>query len=416
MKNDDYETGESNIMTKLLVADNSALMRRLICDIINTEPNFHVEAISSDGLDAYNKIKNQQFDIVVLDMDTPKLSGYEVLAKLAAEKIKLPVILISSAIKEDAEMTMAALSHGAVDVVVKPLRSTSESREEFKGKLMHSIKAVSKSLVKPTTTIASPDDQATSKNAEHKASDMESLLHVQYKPVEQPELSKAAADALAKATQEAYARRQQSNKITKVSHPPKVIPGTKIIALACSTGGPQALHKFIPMLPKNLSVPLVLVQHMPEGFTASLASRLDSISSIRVKEAEEGEIFKPGTVYITPGGRHMEIKEDVGNHAYAHLSDAPPIGNLRPCADVMYTSLAETSFEEIICVVLTGMGADGTEGIDYLSGYRNIYCISQSADTCVVYGMPKAVEQRGLSNEVVPLTEIANSITKKLGV
>lgn len=411
MKNDDYETGESNIMTKLLVADNSALMRRLMCDIINAEPNFHVEAISSDGLDAYNKIKEQQVDIVVLDMDTPKLSGYEVLAKLAEDKIKMPVILISSAIKEDAENTMAALSHGAVDVVVKPLRSTSESREEFKGKLMHSIKAVSKSLVKPGAS--QPVDNTT---ASSKLADMDSLLHVQYKPVEQPELSKSAADALAKATKEAYARRQQSNKITKVSHPPQVIPGKRIIALACSTGGPQALHKFIPMLPADLPVPVVLVQHMPEGFTASLASRLDSISSIRVKEAEEGEIFKPGTVYITPGGRHMEIKEDVGNHAYAHLSDAPPIGNLRPCADVMYTSLAETSFEEIICVVLTGMGADGTEGIDYLSGYRNIYCISQSADTCVVYGMPKAVEQRGLSNEVVPLTEIANSITKKLGV
>ena len=130
---------------------------------------------------------------------------------------------------------------------------------------------------------------------------------------------------------------------------------------------------------------------------------------------EDGEYFKPGVVYITPGGKHMKICEDASHAAYCHLDDSPPVNSLKPCADVMYQSLAKSSFDEIICVVLTGMGADGSEGIRYLNQYKKTYVISQEASTCVVYGMPKAVEQGGLSNEVVPLKSVANSIVKKLG-
>jgi two-component system chemotaxis response regulator CheB len=154
---------------------------------------------------------------------------------------------------------------------------------------------------------------------------------------------------------------------------------------------------------------------MPEGFTASLAARLDQISAVHVKEAEDGEFFKPGWVYITPGGKHMEICEDGSKAAYCHLDDSPPVNSLKPCADVMYKSLKDSSFDEIICVVLTGMGADGSEGIKYLNQYKKTYVISQEASTCVVYGMPKAVEQGGLSNEVAPLKSVANSIVKRLG-
>jgi len=213
-------------------------------------------------------------------------------------------------------------------------------------------------------------------------------------------------------------RQMQANRTAEIPKPVetiKPVKGKKLIALACSTGGPQALHTFVPMLPAALPVPLVLVQHMPEGFTASLAARLDQISSINVKEAEEGEFFKPGCVYITPGGKHMEICENASHEAYCHLNDGPPVNSLKPCADVMYKSLANSSFEEVICIVLTGMGADGSEGIEYLSKFKKTYVISQEASTCVVYGMPKAVEQRGLSDEVVPLKQVADSIKKKLG-
>ena len=149
---------------------------------------------------------------------------------------------------------------------------------------------------------------------------------------------------------------------------------------------------------------MVLVQHMPAGFTNSMANRLDEISKINVKEAENGEILKKGTVYIAPGGKHMEVKKcPDGSHKIVY-NDMPPIGGLKPCANITYDSLRTCGYDQVVCVVLTGMGADGTNGILELS------------KTCVVYGMPKAIAETGLVNEVVPLTEVANSITKNVGV
>ena len=190
----------------------------------------------------------------------------------------------------------------------------------------------------------------------------------------------------------------------------------KIVALACSTGGPKALQSVVPFLPKNLDAPMVLVQHMPAGFTKSMADRLNEISPISVKEAEDGEILKKGVVYIAPGGRHMEVKKcPDGNHKIA-LNDMPAIGGLRPCANITYDSLKNSGYDQVVCVVLTGMGADGTNGILSLEKSKPVYVISQNAETCVVYGMPKAIAETGIVNEVVPLNQIAASITKNVGV
>jgi two-component system chemotaxis response regulator CheB len=171
----------------------------------------------------------------------------------------------------------------------------------------------------------------------------------------------------------------------------------------------------IPMLDPNLDAPIVLVQHMPVGFTKSLAERLNEMSRIRVKEAEEGDVLENGVVYIAPGGSHMEIMAFSGGHR-VHLSDEPPIGGLKPCANIMYKSLMSSRYDEITCVVMTGMGADGTEGIRQLDNAKPIYVISQDESTCVVYGMPRAVAEAGLSDEVVPLTSIADTIIKNVGV
>jgi two-component system chemotaxis response regulator CheB len=154
---------------------------------------------------------------------------------------------------------------------------------------------------------------------------------------------------------------------------------------------------------------------MPMGFTKSLAERLDALSRVTVKEAEEGELLQKGVVYIAPGGSHLEIISTTGGHKI-HLSDAPPIGGLKPCANIMYRSLMRSHYDEITCVVLTGMGADGTEGIRQLDTAKPIHVISQDEASCVVYGMPRAVVEAGLSDEVVPLTSIADTIIKNVGV
>ena len=188
-----------------------------------------------------------------------------------------------------------------------------------------------------------------------------------------------------------------------------------IIALACSTGGPQALHTLIPMLPEHLGVPMVILQHMPSGFTNSLAERLDNMSKIKVKEATNGELLLPDVVYIAQGGKHFEVDTDRSGNLISKVYDGPPINNLRPNADVMYKSLIDTNIDKVMCVVLTGMGSDGAKGIEALKEKKEIYCITQNEETCVVYGMPRAVELNGLSDASVPLNKIAQTISKKLG-
>ena len=419
-------------MYKILVVDDSALMRRVICDIINADSDFRVIDVSADGEDAYKKIKNNPYDLVVLDMILPKLTGVELLERLYNEKTDVNTVLISSSLKEDADSTMKAMEYGALDFVVKPIRSSGETREIFGRQLLEALHNVTKSRsFKQIAPKASTSENTRAIGDSHRRtaermagirSQLEEAKRgigsAQTSPstVSKPVAGTAPTPTTSSNPKPASTPAPSAGSSSKPPAPKGTgVRTKKLIALACSTGGPQALHTFVPMLPESLSVPLVLVQHMPEGFTGSLAARLDQISAIKVKEAEDGEYFKPGVVYITPGGKHMKICEDGSHAAYCHLDDSPPVNSLKPCADVMYQSLAKTSFDEIICVVLTGMGADGSEGIRYLNQYKKTYVISQEASTCVVYGMPKAVEQGGLSNEVVPLKSVANSIVKKLG-
>lgn len=188
-----------------------------------------------------------------------------------------------------------------------------------------------------------------------------------------------------------------------------------IIALACSTGGPQALHTLLPMLPEHLGVPMVVLQHMPAGFTHSLAERVDNMSKITVKEANDKELLLPDVVYIAQGGKHFEVGTDKSGNLIAKVYDGPPINNLKPNADVMYKSLIDLDINKVLCVVLTGMGSDGAKGIEALKEKKEVYCITQNEKSCVVYGMPRAVELNGLSDVSAPLKEIAKIISNKLG-
>jgi two-component system chemotaxis response regulator CheB len=208
----------------------------------------------------------------------------------------------------------------------------------------------------------------------------------------------------------------RDGKVSLIGNISTLHTGNKIIALACSTGGPKALQSVIPFLPQNLNAPMVIVQHMPAGFTKSMADRLNEVSAIRVKEAEDGELLKKGVVYVAPGGRHLEIKRRPDGLHMFQMNDSPAIGGLRPCANIMYESLCDCGYEQILCVVLTGMGMDGTNGIQSLSHKKRIHVIAQDAASCVVYGMPRSIVDSGLADEVVPLTDIFRSIIKNVGV
>lgn len=191
--------------------------------------------------------------------------------------------------------------------------------------------------------------------------------------------------------------------------------GKKIVAIASSTGGPKALQTLIPLLPSNLAAPVMIVQHMPAGFTEALAARLDALSPLAVKEAAEGDVLKPGQVYLARGGRHMKAARSGAKHTI-HYTDEKPREGVRPCANYMYESLADCSYEEVICAVLTGMGADGTEGISNLSKKKKVTVFVQNEATCAVYGMPRSVVVAGLSGEGITLEQIAQEIIRNVGV
>ncbi|MCI9137518.1 MAG: chemotaxis response regulator protein-glutamate methylesterase [Lachnospiraceae bacterium] len=353
----------------ILIVDDSALMRRLVCDIINSESTFQATDVCKDGLEAYEKLKTNSYDAVILDVNMPRMDGLELLEKLQQDDIKATVIMVSTLTVKDADITIRAMELGAVDFVTKPCNIIEAKGDEFKGSLLRVLKAVIKSdNVKENMTAG----------------------------------LKAQAEKPAP---------------VKIQQAPKAVGGkNKLVALACSTGGPKALQSVIPYLSQNLDAPMVLVQHMPMGFTKSMAERLNEISEIAVKEAEEGDILKKGCVYIAPGGKHMEIQKKPDGTHVIRLNEEAPIGGLRPCANVTYESLRNSGYDEIVCVVLTGMGSDGTGGILSLKQKKNIYVISQDAQSCVVYGMPKAIAEAGVVDEVVPLTEVAQTIIKNVGV
>ena len=326
----------------ILVVDDSALMRRVICDIINSGETFQAIDTCRDGLDALEKLRAKRYDGVVLDVNMPRMDGLALLEQLQKERIRATVIMVSTT-------TNVIEAKG----------------EAFKGKLLGVLNAVLKT-------------------------------------------QKMALGSKSAETPEKVVLRRNTEPVRSRN---------KLVALACSTGGPKALQSVIPYLPKNLDAPMVLVQHMPAGFTKSMADRLNEVSDIHVKEAEDGDVLKKGTIYIAPGGKHMEIKKSPdGSHKIRLNDELPPIGGLKPCADITYDSLRTCGYDQIVCVVLTGMGADGTKGIKSLAKSKPVYVISQNAETCVVYGMPKSIAETGLVNEVVPLTQVAQTITKNVGV
>lgn len=347
----------------ILVVDDSALMRRVECDIINSSEKFEAKDTCRDGLEAYEKIKTNRYDAVILDINMPKMNGLELLKRLKKEKIRATVIVVSSLAEKDGRITIQAMENGAIDFLKKP-----ENIIEAKGlKFRQQMEAI-------LNTVLSSQNQPKINTG--------TVL-----PRTVPVHKKAAANN-----------------------------NNKLVALACSTGGPRALQSVVPFLDKNMDAPMILVQHMPSGFTKSMAERLNELSKVKVKEAEENDILKKGCVYVAPGGYHMEVvPTGDGNHKI-HLSDAPAIGGLRPCANVTYRSLKKTTFSSIVCVVMTGMGADGTEGIRELNESKPIYVIAQDEASCVVYGMPKAIAESGLTDEVVTLTDISKRIINQVGV
>lgn len=352
----------------ILLVDDSALMRRVLCDIINQDSRFHVADKAVNGKDALALLMKNEYDAVVLDVNMPIMNGLQLLKELQKRKISARVMMASTDTKEGAKTTLDALELGALDFVHKPDNAFDCKENDFKETLLRTLAVVAES--KPVIA--------------EKAYGIEEI----------------------KATKKfvEIVRRHATS-----------VAGNKVVAIASSTGGPRALQSVIPKLPKELNAPVVLVQHMPAGFTKSLSERLDSLSEVSVKEAEEGDVLENGHVYIARGGAHLNVVTERGQ-CKIHYTDEPTREGVKPCANYMYESLCNSPYSEIVCVVMTGMGQDGTVGITNLNAKKKIHVIAQQEDTCAVYGMPRAIVKSGLSNQIVELPNIAQEIIMNVGV
>lgn len=357
-------------MKKILVVDDSALMRRVMCDIINNDERFEVADKAMDGIQALDLLSRNTYDAVVLDVNMPRMNGLELLKQLQKYHISAKVMMASTDTMEGAKTTLDALEYGALDFVHKPENAFDIRVEDFKEHFLSTLDVVANSKAPQFLAV---------KETKHAAVFNDKVLDI-------------------------------------VRHHGELKSSKRIVAIASSTGGPKALQSVIPRLPAEINAPIVLVQHMPKGFTASLAERLNSISKVTVTEAKEGDILENGHVYLSAGGMHMNIVTDKSGKSIIHYSDEPTREGVKPCANYMYESLMDSIFQQVICVVLTGMGADGTQGIENLKTKKKVHVITQDQDSCVVYGMPKSVYLKGLSDQQVSLEQIAQEIIMNVGV
>lgn len=340
---------------RVLIADDSAFMRKIISDLINSDSELEVISAARNGREALELIEKLNPDVITLDLEMPKLNGLETLKKIMRTSPK-PVVMISHLTQEGAITTLNCLDAGAMDFIPKPSGSISLDFGKMAADLTQKIK----------------------------------VAYHNFKP-------------------------NMVRSLIKKPRPKEITPcfhstcKNMVVALGTSSGGPRALKEVIPLLPANFPAGMVIVQHMPAGFTRSLADRLNNESKIKVKEAEEGDQIEPGLALLAPGNYHLEIKAG----GIVHLDQRPQLWGVRPCVDYMMESIAPLYGQRVIGVILTGMGRDGANGMAEIKKHGG-ETIAQNQETCLVYGMPRAVVERGLANHILPLQDIAYQIVHLL--
>ncbi|GEL06676.1 protein-glutamate methylesterase/protein-glutamine glutaminase [Salisediminibacterium halotolerans] len=347
-------------MIKVLVVDDSAFMRKMLADMLDSHEQIEVIAKARNGQQALEKVVSFKPDVVTMDVEMPVMSGIDALKNIMANH-PVPVIMVSSVTKDGANTTFEAMSYGAVDFIAKP-----------SGAMSLKMQTVQADLIAKVLAAAS---------------------------VEMPKLT----------DQKIFSSVVQPNHENKYPIPNG--PDVTVAAIGTSTGGPKALHHLLTALPAEFPCPILIVQHMPEGFTKSLAERLNARANITVKEAENGERLKKGVAYLCPGGYHLKVKE-LGTSVGVLLDQSDPVNGHRPSVDSMLLSLASSSISRVIAVIMTGMGADGKKGLIELKHCKTTAAIAESEKTSVVYGMPKAARETGLVDEVVDLHDIAEVLLK----
>ena len=343
---------------KVLVVDDSAFMRKIIPEMLHEDKEIEVVGVAKDGNEALKKALELKPDVITMDVEMPQLGGLETLGYIMSE-IPTPVIMLSAYTPHGAEITLQALEYGAVDFVCKPSGEISIDIKKVQKELLEKIKAA--------------------------------------KNIDLTKMNFILPDAL--------------TAVVK-SEEKKELKGDILVIIAASTGGPRALVDVIPKIPRGLPAIFLVIQHMSSGFTKTLAERINTQSKVEVKEAEHGEILKAGRVYFAPGNFHMEVIK-TGEDYFVDLNQKPVRLGVRPSADMAMFSAAKAFDGKMIGVILTGMGRDGTAGAEKLKE-KKAFIISQDKETSVIYGMPKAVAEKGIVDKVAPITSITDEIVSQI--
>jgi two-component system chemotaxis response regulator CheB len=339
---------------RVLVVDDSAFVRRALARMLSSAPDIQVVGVAADGLEAIDQVKELRPDVVTLDVHMPRMDGLAALETIMTVA-PVPVLLLSSLTRKGAEITLRGLDLGAVDFIDKTSVQGNMNLLDLAGQLTAKVRA------------------------------------------------------LAQVPRERMQRPLLTGKPLRLSVAKAVRPGrVEAIAIGTSTGGPPALQAIIPRLPEALAPTIMVVQHMPEGFTRSLAERLATMSALPVREAQDGELVQSGSVLIAPAGRHMKLKRRASD-VHVWLDGEPRSALHRPSVDVLMESVARAYGARSLGVVLTGMGSDGVEGLRAIhkSGGRTL---AEAEQSCIIYGMPKAAVEAGVVDVSVPLERMADEI------
>lgn len=383
---------------RVLVVDDTAVYRKIVSDVLSGIPNVVIVGTAANGRIALERLKNDAIDFMILDLEMPDLDGLATLKEARALYPELGVVMLSGQTRLAADMTVRALELGALDFLGK---GTRDSAEENRQELLRQLSVVMRSFV----------TQRSMRQLRHRMSAVQESFRDPTSSAPDPgrNLRGSSSGRVPPTPVEAQQRPSQMLRAA----PAVRVARVDVVVIGTSTGGPQALAEVIPALSVELAVPVLIVQHMPPVFTASLAQSLNQRSPLEVMEAQADQTIRPGQVLIAPGGRHMvvhRVTSSTGNSAVRiGLSDDPPENSCRPSVDVLFRSVGATYGRNVLAVVMTGMGEDGMRGVKALKE-RGCYCITQDAASCTIYGMPRAVDQAGLSDESVPLRHIASRI------
>ncbi|MDO6670583.1 protein-glutamate methylesterase/protein-glutamine glutaminase [Cobetia amphilecti] len=391
-------------MIRVLCVDDSALIRELMAEIINAQPDMQVVATAPDPLVARDLIKRHEPDVLTLDVEMPRMDGLDFLERLMRLR-PMPVVMVSSLTERGGEITLRALELGAVDFVSKPRLGIRGGMLEYAETIADKIRAAARARVRPAgRAVTSPSAGGAQAGSVLSNPTLSNSAQSHPYPSSLADRSVAASVATSVA---APVSQDTVPPVTAAASRRPLLSSEKLIAVGASTGGTEAIRAVLQSLPAD--APAILVtQHMPPGFTRSFAERLNGLCRIAVKEAAHGERILPGHAYIAPGDAHLTLSRSGANYVVT-LDQRPPVNRHRPSVDVLFDSVARVAGRNAVGVILTGMGRDGARGLLQMRE-AGAHTIAQDEQSCVVYGMPREAVELGAAQSVLPLSRISGQL------